>query len=364
MNTETQTDRDDAVPGAFPVPFTIEQLHTDVQTILLFKARQLHFVFGRTDGSTLAEQTSLLGVATGSSLNDPDMTAADLGLRYELVKTTFLANTLEVLYGYAFLGVQDLAHDDMDSDSSSTWCSMIIHDLVNSAFVAEWQAYGPGEDAEAATARCMLVCETAQARRILEGHDDNFMDWDRQTPGGLSMRQMALLSGMTEASVRTLSNPKRRNALVTVNDGRNVTVEIAAAKAWLLAKGRYLPIQRTNRDGQIDLTAKRFNDSDDLLRALDQRLQYLLGLESARDVRRELDAIDPRLINGADAARPTLRLTAALRTDAQAMTRIGMALNLPGELLALRAAEAHARDVLAGLEQQLQRHMKAAATAP
>ena len=239
------------------------------------------------------------------------------------------------------------------------------HDLANSAFVAEWEAYGTSEARDDAAARCLLVCETAQARRILEGHDDNFMDWVSPSQhSGLTMRQMALLSGMTEASVRTLSNPKRRNALVTVNDGKNVMVEIGAAKAWLLAKGRYLPIRRTNRDGQIDLAAKRFNGADDLSWALDQRLQYLLGQESAADVRRQLDAIDPRLVDGGDAARPTLRLTAALMADAQAMARIGVALKLPGELLALRAAEAHARDVLAGLEQQLQRHIKAAATAP
>lgn len=363
MNNETQIDQNDAAPGAFPIPFTVEQLRADIQTLLLVTSRQLHFVFGRSDGSRLTEQTSLLGIPVDAELNMPDLSATDLGLRYELVQTTFLAEALEYLYHYAFHGVQDLSHDDMDSDSSSTWCSVVVHDLVNSAFVAELEAYGTGDDAEGAAARCMLVCETAQARRILEGYADNFMDWARQAQEGLTMRQMALLSGMTEASVRTLSNPKRRNALVTVNDGKHVMVEIASAKVWLLVKGRYLPIRRTNRDGQIDLAAKRFNGTDDLSWALDQRLQYVLGQADASEVRGRLTAIDQRLLDDRDVARPTLRLDATMLADFQAMVRIGEALELPGELLALRAAEAHARDVLADVERQLQQHIKAATTA-
>ena len=365
MTNDDHSPSDDPIAGTFPVSFTADELRADTQSVLLLLARQLHFIFGRSDRPQLAEQASLLGVPGDADINDPDMTPSVLGMRYEHVNTTHFAETMEELYSYAFHGLQDLASADMDSESAATWCSVVIHDLANSAFVREWGSYRPAGEVEGAVSRCMLVCETAQARRILEGHDDNFMDWASPAQhDGLTMRQMALLSGMTEASVRTLSNPKRRNALVTVNDGKNVMVEIGAAKTWLLAKGRYVPIRRTNRDGQIDLAAKRFNGTDDVRWALNQRLQYLLGHDGGDDVRRQLDAIDARLVDDAEAFRPTLRLTAALMADARAMTRIGTALNLPGELLALRAAEAHARDVLAGLELQLQRHLKAPATAP
>lgn len=362
MNIDAQSQTDDTVVGAFPIPFTIDELRADIQGVLLLLARQLHFIFGRSDRGQLVEQTSLLAVPAGADLNDPGTTPGDLGMRYEQVQTTHFSEAMEELYSYAFHGLQDLARADMDSESPATWCSVVIHDLVDSAFVREWDSYGPATATGAAIVRCMLVCETAQARRILEGHDDNFMDWYRQTPDGLSMRQMALLSGMTEASVRTLSNPKRRNALVTVNDGKNVMVEIAAAKAWLLAKGRYLPIRRTNRDGQIDLAGKRFNGTDDLLWALDQRLQYLLGLEGASETRRCLADVDPRLLDERDPSRPTLRVAAPSLADARTMERIGEALALPGELLALRAAEVHVRDELAELEHRIQRLAKAATT--
>lgn len=363
MANDTQNTSDETVVGAFPVPFTVEQLRADIQTVLLLMARQLNFTFGRSGVAQLAEQTSLLAMPAGADLNDPGMTPGALGMRYEQVQTTHLAEAMEELYGYAFHGLQDLANADMDCESPATWCSVVIHDLVDSAFVREWDSYGPAQATGGSVSRCMLVCETAQARRILEGHDDNFMDWARQTHDGLTVPQMALLSGMTEASVRTLSNPKRRNALVTINDGKNVIVEAAAAKAWLLVKGRYLPIRRTNRGGQIDLAAKRFNGTDDLCWALDQRLQYLLSQERAREARRQLVAVDHQLIDDSDASRPSLRLTASLMADPQAMARIGEALDLPGDLLALRAAEAHARDVLAEVERQLQRHIKAPTTA-
>jgi hypothetical protein len=371
MTTESEDHGSKPVASGFPVPFAVEQLRSDIQEVLLLLARQLHFVFGRSDRGQLTEQSTLLGLAAGGDMNDPDSTPQDLGLRYELVQDTHLAETLEDLYGYAFHGMLDLSRPEFDSGSSATWISTIVRDLEGSAFAEQWAAYVPTPSVVVgdhglmtAAGRCLLVCETAQARRVLEGDDDNFMDWVGRNQDGLSMRQVALLSGMTEASVRTLSNPKRRNALVTVNDGKNVTVAISAAKTWLLAKGRYVPIRRTNRDGQIDLARKRFGGADELLWALDQRLQFLIGQNEADNdaIRRRLAAIHPDLVDASDPTRPRLRLGGKVLTDATAMSAIGDALAMPGDLLALRAAEAHARDVLNELEQQIQRRVHAAMT--
>lgn len=371
MFANTQDHGAEPVLSGFPVPFSAEQLRIDIQAVLLLLARQLHFVFGRSNQYELTEQSTLLGLVPGGDVNDPDTTLQDLGLRYELVQDTHLARTLEDLYGYAFHGMVDLSRAEFDSDSSGTWASIIVRDLEGSAFAKEWAAYEPKQPIGVgdygqmtAAGRCLLVCETAQARRVLEGHDDNFMDWVGQNRDGLSTRQVALLSGMTEASVRTLSNAKRRNALVTVNDGKNVTVTISAAKTWLLAKGRYVPIRRTNRDGQIDLARKRFSSADDLLWALDQRLQFLIGQNEADNdaIRGRLAAIHSELVDASDPTRLRLRLGATVLTDGAAMSAIGDALAMPGDLLALRAAEAHAQDVLKELEQQIQRRIQAATT--
>lgn len=358
-NTQT-SDHDEPATGAFPIPFTTEQLHADVQTMLLLMARQLNFVFGRPTTGTIPEQTSLLGLPASSDINDPGMSAAALGLRYDMVQSTSLAEVMESLYQYAFLGIDDIAREPMTSDSAFTWVSVIVNDLVNSAFVAEWQAYGPSEAVDAAAARCLLVCETAQARRILEGHDDNFMDWADSLESGLTFRQMALLSGMTEASVRTLSNPKRRNPLVTVNDGKNVRIEVAAGKAWLQAKGRYVPIRRTNRAGQFDLAARRFSGTDELMWALDQRLQFLWAQGEADVLRRRCAEQIPGLLDD-QAEQPSLRLTRTQLGDSRLMTAVADLLGLPGELLPLRASEACAREALAEIEQRIQRTLKSEA---
>ena len=339
----------EALPGGFPLPFTREQLRADILCVLLTLARQLHFAFG----SVSRLQSELLGLTeTADEINDPDMEPEQLGLRYESVRSTGLAVVLELLYDYGFEGLLDMEEGDMGDESGPSWCSRILTDLSNSRFVEEWEAYTSISYASAIR-RSLLVCEVAHARHVLEGADESFMDWTGPGPGSLSIRQMSLLSGMSEATVRTLANPKRKNALITSNDGKNSSVEPSAAKAWLQAKGRYMPIRRTNRQGSLDLAQKRFASGEELLWALTQRVQFLLGQSGADKLRQRLAAIDPHLLDESSARWPLLQVQKEVLIDAAQMTRIAEALALPQELLVLRAAEAHAHDFLHQLEQRI-----------
>lgn len=360
MNDSTLIETEEAQDSGFPVPFSLEQLRQDVMQVLLLHVRQTWFLFSRGDSQCLPEQKTLLSLSDDAGVNDPDFGPSDLGMRHDSLRSTSFAQVMEAVYQYAFHGIEDTGREAMLSDSEFTWCSVLVHDMAKSAFLAEWEGYNdltPRTEHGGPVDRCLLALETAQARRILEGHDDNFMDWAGTLDGVLTMRQMALLSGMTEASVRTLSNPKRRNALVTVNDGKNVKIEPAAGKAWLLAKGRYLPIHRVNTSGMLDLEQQRFTILDDLEIALLQRIEHLVHQHGEAEIRQRLDGIRPGLVDPGRGLRLSISLSPEMAQDSHLMTALGTALDLPGPLLALRAAEAEARQRLAMLERSIQQQL-------
>jgi hypothetical protein len=350
--------------GAFQVPFPREVLHASVVAVLLVLARQLHFVFGRKEGEHRSIQLALLGLPLGqdraASLNDPEVKSDDLGLSYEHVASTGLADALDRLYEFAFAGLLDVGvgDGDLDSEGNAAWCSRILHDLEKSTFLAEWNEYSSCKEA---ISRCLLVCETAQARRVLEGMDDNFMDWNNPSLKGLSMRQLALLSNMTEASLRTMTNPKRKHQLITQSDGRNAFVLIDDAKSWLKAKGRYLSVQLTNREGRLDLTRQRFSSIDALQSSLFQRAQHQAGLVGAEALQTDVARVRGVAFDLSDPAYPVLQVDDDVLLDPRRAAALGRALDLNGALLALRAKEAHASQNLREAEQGIQRLVSARA---
>lgn len=344
MDANNATDNKTA--GAYPLPFDRAQLRLDIVDVLLTLVRQMNFVFGEVKpGDLTATQRALLCLGTETmDLNSPDVDAQSLGLTFEHIRATRLAEALELLYGYAFEGVEAYMSAELEDESLASWVSRILVDLSRSHFVAEWEAYSDRRYTDA-MARCLVVCETAQARRVLEGHDDNFMDWaaPRDADWRLTIRQMALLSGMSEASVRTLANPKRRNALVTTNDGKTTYVLPADAKEWLRAKGRYVPIRSVDPDA-LDLAAMSFESVADLAETLHRHVIWLASTSSTS--KQELAQVAAQLVSHQ-------RADDGLFANPERLRSMASQLRLPGPLLVLRAAEAAARDQLRRLAREI-----------
>jgi hypothetical protein len=243
----------------------------------------------------------------------------------------------------------------MNSESSASWVSRILVDLSVSHFAQAWDDYSSCKDALRALVE---VCETAQARMVLENiqHDDDFMGWHRyEEHGGLTFRQIALLSGMTEASLRTMANPKRNNPLKTYSQGRNTYISPADAKEWLISKGRYVPIADIDRQGaEMDLVDETFHSFDHFCDRLESRLHFLLGTEAAEDVTKALEAVregllSRRLIDQT----PYLTLEPSEYANTVLMSKIGSALQLPSDLLALRSAAVYARSQAEDFERRI-----------
>jgi hypothetical protein len=325
----------------FKAPLTKESMHEHVLTVSLLIARQLHFIFIRPESEAHEQaQAMLIGLESTAGMNDPDVIPGreDTPLKYEHLATTAFAITMEELYNFAYHGVVFGNSDELNSESDASWISRIIMDLSNSRFASEWQEYSPCLDSIKAL---LGICECAQARLILEAiqWDDSFMEWHaNEGHGGLTFRQMAHLSGMSEASLRTLANPKRNNPLKTRSHGRHTYIDREDAKEWLISKGRYVPLTDTDlRGAHLDLSTEPIADLDELRDRLGSRLHFLLGSDDGAATSKALTAIRvgmyrKRLFDQT----PYLELTDEDMNDEKRLRKLAKALQLSGELFVLK----------------------------
>lgn len=361
METSNLPHTDLLQSGHLRAPFSKTELRSDIVTVLLAEARKINFLFDRPNNESLGPLFHLLGLhgeAVPADLYFARVDWGQFGLRYELVKTTALAVGLEALYELAFAAEINIDLDGTESPWGPAWFLRALTDLSKSHLEGDPEVVALALEA---MGRCAKVCEIAQARLLLEGLDEGSTGTNSTRSDGLSIRQLSLLSGMTEPSLRTLANPKRKNHLKTQSDGRNTFVTPAAAKAWLISKGRYSPLKRYIRDPAEDLTKRSFEHPSDILYALDRRMTVLLRGPDAEQTRMALMAISPDLIHeegqdpdcqeGLDFV--SLRISDEMLSDAVSMTQIGEALSLNGELVALRAAETLAAQRLNEIRDQL-----------
>ncbi len=353
---------DDTQAGIFKAPLTKLELRNHVLKVSLLLARQLHFIFFRKESDVHERaQAMLLGIDSTRGMNDPDVMPGKYGfeISYADLSSTALAATMEELYDFAYHGMVFGTGSTMDSESSPAWISMILVDLSRSHFAEEWNQYAPSLEA---VRTLQSVCECAQARMVLEDiqQGDCFMDWHgREAHDGLTFRQMALLSGMSEASLRTLANPKRNNPLKTHSDGRNTFIEPEDAKAWLISKGRYVPLVNIDGAGALfDLATESISSIDDLESRLNSRLHFMLGSDEGPTTNESLLTIRSDLIGRRLSDQtPYLNLSPDDMANSKLLNKIADALQLPGELLSLKAAYLYA----AQKAQELQRRFDDAA---
>jgi len=360
QNMEHNTNETQA--GIFKAPLTKEAMRGHVLTVSLLIARQLHFIFFRPESEVHEQaQATLLGLDSTVSMNYPEIIPGREGgqLSYEHLATTAFANTLDELYNFAYHGVVFTTGYEMNSESAASWISKILMDLSNSQFASEWNDHSPCLDAIKAL---LGICECAQARLILEAiqWDDSFMGWHTyEGHDGLTFRQMAHLSGMSEASLRTLANPKRNNNLKTRSHGRHTYIERHDAKEWLISKGRYVPLTDTDLSGaNLDLATESIADLDELRNRLESRLHFLLGSDDGPATSKALIAIragmyGKRVIDQT----PYLELTADDMNDEKLLRKLAKALQLPANLLLLKVS--HLLAVFRA--QELQREFEEAA---
>lgn len=333
-----------------------EEFQQDVLATQFVLLHQAHFAFFRLDHSDSALWSLLTPKkpkpeGLGLIFGDPDLAPKDLGLTFEDVADMGIASNLMQLYDYGVLGLRDVSEASLDDcEGSAAWTSRILYDLRKSTFFFEWAEYA-GNHYYGHVDRCLHVAELANARLLLEGGQEGFFLDDRDA-GALTFRQLSLLSGFTEASLRTMVS--RGDGPPIVKEGSSTYFEIAPAKEWLKAKGRYLAIRRVSDRGAAPLTERRFSTVEDFQAAMADRVGYLCNEFGAQAIDQRLAATGIKFkVHPLPDNEKYVEIPEDDLTNRELMTRLGSALDLPPELFALRAAEAVLTERLAAVGREL-----------
>lgn len=333
------------------VPFTIEQIQEDICRILVMEARKLSQLMHEDRPLMLAA----LGLATpaGPDFWDASATPAEAGLTYDMVADSTLAKAMLDHYDFAFHAIETGRTEAMRWDSIHTAIGAYILSLQDSPYAAEWEGEGDDELPKAIK-RCLQVIETSNARLILEG-EEPFYDFasdpiDQRNEGPsateLTIRQLSMLAGLEEMTLRSAISRKTSPQLVTRKEDRRTYVEAQVAKEWLIAKGKYLPVTRPAFARRLDLHITSFKSAIQLASGLAAHLACLahenplveLSVLAVIDKYGALDLNNFAMTHAGSAA---------------AMRELAVALQLPAELLRLRAREAHLFSQLAETEIEL-----------
>ena len=334
------------------IPFTREELRQDILNIYLHQLRTTGLIADDELVWALTKKP-LPHRYTLGLLNLAEPEEYELG--FEDIAQSELAKALEQQYDYGFFGVVSVGREEMAYETIHTWVAAYLMDLKTSQMVEETESY-VGMGLPQSALHCLHTCELANARRVLEG-DAPFSyftgsgdkgDHDATAFEALTIRQMALLSGMEEMTIRTAVSRKSAFPLETHKEDRRTLVSAEVAKAWLKAKGRYVPITRQWYGNELDLARTKFTSIHALACAIDERIRQLeLRAAQPGDVRRQLAAVF-----GMGHAVHFLCERESLR-NADRMGELARILALPATLLILRARETALHDELATTEHEV-----------
>lgn len=339
-------------PSAFPLPFSRDQLHQDILNIFLLemrKLRQLTSIDARFPGLDLPIFDSAMAWDAG-------MTPEELSLQHDNVKDLELALVLEDQFDYGFYAVDATRSDSLRWDTTHTWIGAYLVDLAGSAYASEWDGEGHGGLIEGIK-RCLFTCELANARVILEGGEPFYhfagaglaKDENGASAGELSIRQVAMLCGMEEMSLRSAISRKTQPVLEICKDDRRTYIKAAAAAQWLKAKGRYLTVISGRTSADLDLSTTRFDSSLQLCEMLHDRLTFI-GEQAPNPYKVEIEIAALLAPYNAVALSD---LSHQELSNSELMGEIAKLLDLPASLLVLRAREAVLRTEIAQRDHEL-----------
>lgn len=325
---------------------TVEVLQADLLRIALLHLR-LSALFAPSNRCWALLRLPDQGARTFNASNEPD----DFGMTFANIAGSEFAMAVSDQYQFAYSGVR--APHAFEYESPHTWVAAHLLDLSRSAFVLEWESYGA--ELGNSIQRCLHVCELANARVVLEGGEPftylrsgNQEDEDDTALEGLTVRQLALLSGMEEMSIRSAISRKAAAPLEVIKDRGRTRFTVASARDWLKAKDRYVPVRVTDSKAKMQLAGRKYADSVSFLEALRSHYWALQAEEGASEVQaRVSQALSRSHFKSLQDLVPT-----ALN-DVGLMTALARALDLPETLLQLRAREALLREELARTETML-----------
>lgn len=344
-------------PVNFSVPYTLDQVRESILILFFQQARNIGMLGGDVDSAWHILGKTKADIESGLDLLDPDLEPSDYGVTYKDINNTNFAECIENMYQYAYLGIQQVVIEGMHDESIYMWVSAGLEDMANSSMLDEWESYGSVSHSDAKM--CLEIAELANARRMLEGHDNfyNFGKLIKENDAiamglerSLTVRQMALLSGMEEMSIRAAANPKRVNPLQTYSDEGKTRISIEAAKKWLQEKNRYIPIKNRHGAGDFDLLTSKFKSIEDFQDAMNDRIIMISLRDSwSNDIFNDLKK--KQVLVPADFGQ--IEINRECVSNSELLKLTAEILEFPYDLLLLRAREAAAHEELSIVESKL-----------
>ncbi len=332
----------------FPLPFTREQLQLDIQNIVLLEMRRLRHISAEDAALPILDPVDWLPFWDASRAPD------EIGITYAQASKFAIAPVCEDYFDYGFYAVTGTRSDQFTWDTIHTWIAAYLVDLSKSNYVAEWDPGEGHEGLQDGINRCLYLCELVNARAILEGngcfyHFSGLNKDDGGVTGDLSIRQLAMLSGMEEMSLRSYISRKTAPILEIGKDDRRTYISSEIAKQWLIAKGRYLPVQTGRRSAELDLSMTRFDNLGEFTSMLRDRLAFI-G-DKSQDRAALIDAVATALkASGID---DLYGLNYHHTNDNGLMEHLATLLELPANLFKYRAKEAALKSEIFNYQLQL-----------
>lgn len=346
----------------FPVPFTLDEFRHDIvwfcfahvqATIAIANAE----VGARLIGLSLADAAE----ACRSVIERP----ANIQMSYKTIADWALVRSLVSMYRFGFLGQRDASIEELGPGGYHIAVAALVRDMARSSFQRFWQHIG-ADGAQQSIARCLHTVEQANARLTLEGlprffnfdaKDDN-LDLDALINGGvpdypqggygaaLTIRQMALLSGLEEQSIRTFANPTRPNFVPTEQRKGRVVVRSECAKAWLIARNRYVPLSELVDDTAIEIGRRPFASLHELEEIVIARL-------SRFHVGSPIDLLRDLIARHRDTRVDEVHARRAWMTEPACVRDVANLIGVREELFSLRVSEALFSDALQRVKQEI-----------
>ncbi|NYT79049.1 hypothetical protein H0A71_18835 [Alcaligenaceae bacterium] len=326
-------------------PFPLSQLQEDLAEVFFHHLQNIGRLVDAEAAWTLISKDPL-DIFPFQFLN-PEESAKGFGFTFSMIAHTSFAQSMINLYNYAYSGRLDRTQQKPEGESDYVWYTTLCCDVADGATGRE--RIDHGSDVSTHASRCVQVAETANARNMLEGEEpfyyfhgatnkESSIDFE-----GLTIRQLALLAGMEEGSVRAATNPKRAKPLVTFKSGNRTLVNFEVAKEWLADKGRYIPVTYFRSSTVVDWNSEEIDGIDQFNSLLAQHVSNLLNqIEQSKAA--ELLASLARLgtpvdlVAGFFSGKP-LSLTEEQIRDEALMHALAQVVQVSPEIFALRAKE-------------------------
>lgn len=321
-------------------PFTKAEMMEEFREIVFQVARSTSFSFRPQAAYRLLFNEEPSSTEESWDIYNPEHTAERFGKDFDL-KQISAYQAVEQFYDYGLLGIRNMLPLEDGCANEWTFAYGLIWDAANSFLIADI-TNGDG----VTTMKCLHAARAFFARHILDGQKRTILPENEESDPEdmLTIREVAILSGLDERTVRNATNRNAANRLETATIESSIYIPRESARAWLNTKRGFIPSRIGNHLPKRIVLNGPFSgtgEAGNYIRKTRESISLSQSDVLAKaNLKRDLDwinALEEGIVNGEESE----------------LAAIGNALGLNGTLFALRVIEASQKDALTNLQNRI-----------